>query len=139
MNPPIELESPARPRPRPGWRRAWILAAYVLAYYGARAGLERVEPGSTAALALALAPVAAFALLIRAYVLDVRAMDELERRIQLEALALAFPVALLVAFAAGLLDLAGFPGEGDWDLPRLWPLLLLPYVFGLARARRRYA
>jgi hypothetical protein len=66
-------------------------------------------------------------------------MDELGRRIQLEALALAFPIALLVAFTAGLLDLAGFHGAGNWDLPRLWPLLLLPYWVGLARAQRRYA
>jgi hypothetical protein len=59
----------------------------------------------------------------------------LGRRIQLEALAFAFPIALLVAFTAGLLDMAGFHGAQDWDLPRLWPLLLLPYWFGIALAR----
>lgn len=116
-----------------------VPGVFVLAYFGARAGLEVVEPGSTAALALALLPVPAFAGLIYAYTRAVRSMDELGRRIQLEALALAFPIALLVAFTAGLLDLAGFHGAGNWDLPRLWPLLLLPYWFGLARAQRRYA
>jgi len=68
----------------------------------------------------------------------VRMMDELESRIHLEALALAFPVALLVVFTAGLLDLAGFHGEDNWDLPRLFPLVLLPYWFGLFRARKKY-
>lgn len=116
-----------------------VPGVFVLASFGARAGLEVVEPGSTAALALALLPVPAFAGLIYAYTRAVRSMDELGRRIQLEALALAFPIALLVAFTAGLLDLAGFHGAGNWDLPRLWPLLLLPYWFGLARAQRRYA
>jgi hypothetical protein len=66
-------------------------------------------------------------------------MDELQRRIHLEALALAFPVALLVVFTAGLLDLAGFHGEDNWDLPRLFPLVLLPYWFGLFRAHKKYA
>jgi len=112
---------------------------FVGAYFAARAGIKRVEPGSLAALGLALLPVPPFAWLIWCFVRGIRSMDELERRIQLEALALAFPIALLVTFTAGLLDLAGFHGEGNWDLPRLCPLLLLPYWIGLALARRRYS
>ena len=122
--------------------RARFPAAAVLfvgSYFGARAGLELVEPGTPAALALAFLPVPFFGLLIALFVRNVRALDELERRIQLEALAIAFPIALLVVFTVGLLDLAGFHGEQDWDLPRLWPLVLLPYFFGLWRARKRYA
>ena len=116
-----------------------VPAVFVVAYFGARGGIETVEPGSTAALLFALLPVPAFAGLIWGYVRMVRGMDELERRIQLEALAIAFPIALLVVFTAGLLDLAGFHGEQNWDLPRLWPLMLLPYWGGIALARRRYA
>jgi len=112
--------------------------AFVLAYLGARAGLESASPGSKYALGLALLPVPFFAALIIAYVRGVRGMDELARRIQLEALAFAFPIALLAVFTAGLLDLAGFHGEQNWDLPRLWPLLLLPYWLGVLIARRRY-
>jgi CDP-diglyceride synthetase len=111
---------------------------FVLAYFGARGGIENVEPRSTAALLLALLPVPFFALLIFCYVRMVRGMDELARRIQLEGLAFAFPIALLIVFTAGLLDLAGFHGEQDWDLPRLWPLMLLPYWGGIALAQKRY-
>ena len=114
-------------------------ALFVIAYCVARGGIENVEPGTGAALAFALLPVPFFALLIYAYVRGVRGMDELERRIQLEALAFAFPIAILVAFTAGLLDLAGFHGAQNWDLPRLWPILLLAYWFGQWRARVRYA
>ena len=116
-----------------------VTLLFLAAYAGARGGLETVTPGSATALGLALLPVPFFGLLIAFYGRNVRAMDELERRIQLEALALAFPVALLIVFTVGLLDLAGFHGEHDWDLPRLWPLVLLPYWFGLWRARKRYA
>ena len=112
---------------------------FVAAYFGARAGIEVLPQGSAGALAVALVPVPAFAWLIHSIVRGIRALDELERRIQLEALAFAFPVALLVVFTAGLLHLAGFPGEGDWDPPRLLPLVLLPYWVGLVLARRRYA
>lgn len=116
-----------------------VPAAFVVVYFGARLGLDAVEPGSRAALVLALLPVPAFAALIHAFARRVRALDELGRRVQLEALAFAFPIALLVAFTAGLLDQAGFRGEGNWDLPRLWPLLLLPYWLGVVIAQRRYA
>jgi hypothetical protein len=115
-----------------------VPAVFVLAYFAARAGIEQVEQGSSAALLLALLPVPFFAGLIWAYVRGVRGMDELGQRIQLEALAFAFPIALLVAFTAGLLDLAGFHGAQNWDLPRLWPMLLMPYWIGIVRAQRRY-
>jgi hypothetical protein len=112
---------------------------FVAAYFGARAGLENVEPGSRAALGFAFLPVPFFAAFVWIYARAVRSMDELGRRIHLEALALAFPIALLVVFTAGLLHLAGFPGDQNWDPPRLWPIVLFPYWFGLARAHRRYA
>jgi hypothetical protein len=116
-----------------------VTLLFLAAYLAARGGIEKAAPGSQAALFFALLPVPFFGLLIAFYVRNIRAMDELERRIQLEALALAFPIAVLTVFTAGLLDLAGFHGSQNWDLPRLWPLVLLPYWFGLWRARKRYA
>lgn len=124
----------------PSWLSAWILlpVSFVVSYFLARWGVEVLPQGSPGALAVALLPVPVFAGLIYSIVRGVRSMDELERRIQLEALALAYPVALLIVFTAGLLDLAGFHGEGNWDLPRLLPLVLVPYFVGVVLARRRY-
>jgi uncharacterized membrane protein (DUF4010 family) len=112
---------------------------FVVAYFAARAGIETFEPRSLWALLSALLPVPFFAWLMWSIVRGVRGMDELERRIQLEALAIAFPFAILIAFAVGLLHLAGFHGTDNYDLPRLWPLLLLPYWFALWMSRRRYS
>jgi hypothetical protein len=120
-------------------RSILIPALFVASYFAARMGIEVLPQGSAGALAVALLPVPVFAWLILAIVRGIRSLDELERRIQLEALALAFPAALVIVFTAGLLDLAGFHGEGNWDLPRLLPLVLLPYWIGVALARRRYA
>ena len=116
-----------------------VPALFVVTYFAARAGIEALPQGSGGALAVALLPVPAFAWLIHSVVRGIRTLDELERRIQLEALAFAFPVALLIVFTAGLLHLAGFRGEGDWDPPRLLPLVLMPYWIGIVLARRRYA
>ena len=137
------MTHPDTQRPAQGrsslWRFLLVPTLFLASYIAARAGIEKTEPGSGAALAFALLPVPVFALLIWGYTRAVRSMDELGRRIQLEALALAFPIALMVAFTAGLLDLAGFHGEGNWDLPRLWPMLLFPYFIGIWRGQRRYS
>jgi len=133
--------SDPNPKAKPESLAGYIVVPglFLLAYAGARGGIENVEPGSGAALAFALLPVPFFAFLIYAYVRAVRSMDELGRRIQLEGLAFAFPIALLIVFTAGLLDLAGFHGSQDWDLPRLWPLMLMPYWGGIVLAHRRYS
>lgn len=136
-------QSHCSPERNPADRRTMLVAsviaaAFLLAYAGARAGLRHAEPGTTAALLFALLPVPFFLLMVVYYVRMIRQLDELARRIHLEALAIAFPCALLVAFTAGLLDRAGFHGGGNYDLPHLWPLLLLPYWIGLAIAKRRY-
>ena len=136
---PDPIPSPKETSPR----RTTVLSlivplAFVLAYVAARIVLPRVESSSGLALALALLPVPFLAALLYAYVRSVRELDELGRRIQLEALAIAFPIALVIVFTAGLMHLAGFQGEGNWDLPRLWPFLILPYWLGLAWANRRY-
>jgi hypothetical protein len=120
---------------------SWIVVpgVFLATWVAARWGVEVLPQGSAEALAVALLPVPALAWLIHWIVRGIRTLDELEKRIQLEALALAFPAALVIVFTAGLLDLAGFHGEGNWDLPRLLPLLLLPYWLGMFLARRRYA
>jgi hypothetical protein len=139
MSPTSDTPPTSRPAGTSWTAFVTVGALFVVAYFVARGGLENVEQGSSAALALAFLPVPFFVLLVAFWVHNVRALDELERRIQLEALAIAYPVALLIVFTVGLLDLAGFHGAQDWDLPRLWPLILVPYFFGLWRARVRYA
>jgi putative transcriptional regulator len=142
MNPSEPSAPIATPEARSERRhaRAFVIlpVLFLAAYCGARAGIETTAAGSMPALAFALLPVPFLAAFLWIYVRGVGMMDELERRIHLEALALAFPIALLVVFTAGLLHLAGFEGEDNWDLPRLFPLVLLPYWFGLFRARKKY-
>ena len=134
------MTKPLLPESRNLTKREWlVLLAFIVSHFVARHGLKRLEPGSLGALGLALLPVPFFAWVIWGFTRMVREMDELGRRMQLEALAIAFPAALLIVFLAGVLDLAGFHGEHDFDLPRLWPMLLFPYFFGLWRAKDRYS
>ena len=71
------------------WAVAWLVS-----YAAARLGVELVEAGSAASVALALLPAVPFIGFIVSFIGSVRAADELERRIHLEALAVAFPATM---------------------------------------------
>lgn len=63
-------------------------------------------------------------------------LDEMQRRIHLEALALAFAGTGILATTYGFLVSAGLP-DIDWGTV-LWPSMVLLWVVGLALAGRRY-
>ena len=107
-------------------------------YFAARAALELDGLLPWVRVTIALAPVPAFAWFLREFVAAVSGMDELERRIQLEALAVAFPLTLLLVMTLGLLQVAIELNMNDWSYRHIWPLLYVFYLMGLIRARRRY-
>lgn len=89
-------------------------------------------------LALGFIAVAAFGLFIAAEIRVLGQLDEMHRRIQLEALAIAYPTAILLVFTLGVLERAGIVVWGFQRLRDVWPLVALPYMIGLAIATRRY-
>jgi hypothetical protein len=99
-----------------------------------------VDRGEHVALRIAvgLVAVAAFGLFIVAEIRVLRQLDEMHRRIQLEALAIAYPAAILLVFTLGVLERAGIVVWGFQRLRDVWPLVALPYMIGLAIATRRY-
>jgi hypothetical protein len=107
-----------------------VIAAYLVLELPGLAPLARV--------AIAMVPLAAFAGFIVAEVRALRFADELQRRMQLEALAVAYPLAILLVYALGLLERAGVPVPAFTNLRDVWPLTVLPYVLGIALAQRRY-
>ena len=62
-------------------------------------------------------------------------LDELERRVQFEALSFAFAGTALITFGWGFLELAGQPRFPTFGI---WPLMGALWIAGLFIARRRY-
>ena len=84
-------------------------------------------------------PVPFFVFFLLTEVRYMRNLDELQRRIQLEALAIAFPVVLLLLMTLGLLQVAGVAiSQEDWSYRHIWFLALLAYAVGVKMAERRY-
>jgi hypothetical protein len=101
--------------------------------------LKSVEmPSSGARIAVALIPFPFFVAFLVAEIRLLRRVDELERKIQLEALAVAFPAAMLLMMRLGLLERAMLLKAEDWSYRHTWFFLPLFYFVGLGVARRRY-
>lgn len=64
-----------------------------------------------------------------------REIDELQRRIQLEALAVAFTATAVITLTYGFLQNAGLP---DLNWVWVWPIMGIFWAIGLAVARWRY-
>lgn len=129
------------PRPAPRGDRTLLVVgfAWFLAYVVARGVLAQPELSRGIRLAAALLPVPLFAAFLVRFVRSLRGADELERRIHLEALAIAFPLTILLLQTLGLLERAVGLKFEDWSYGHVWAYLPLFYLVGLIVSRRRYA
>jgi ABC-type multidrug transport system permease subunit len=84
---------------------------------------------------LALVPLIPVFFALRAFLRFFSRLDELQRRIQLEALALSFGVTCVVTWSYGLLEYVGFP-----DVSLIWvpPFMLLFWSISVHIASQRY-
>lgn len=112
--------------------------AWAAFYFAARGLLELDTLGWWTRFAVAIVPVPVFAWVLWNVSKGIAQMDELQRRIQLEALAFAFPLTVLLLMTLGLLELAIGLNPADWSYRHVWPFVFLFYFAGLARAKRRY-
>jgi len=109
------------------------MAAYVVVLLASVSLLEMVDQPVKTLVALVPLVPAGFALM--AYLRFLTRMDELGRRIQLEALAFGFGAAGMLTFAYGFLENAGFPRISyTW----VFPLMIVLWGIGGAVATRRY-
>ena len=111
------------------------IAAYAVVLLVTVALLNNMEAGSGWRVPLALAPMVPVVFVLFAFVRYFGRMDELQRRVQLEALAFAFGGTALLTFGYGFLQLVGFP-RVSWFF--VWPIMGVLWMAGKARADRRY-
>lgn len=124
---------------RASGRRVLVVGlTWLVVHFAARALLERQGPSDALRILAALAPIPLFAGFLWSYLRLVRSADELERRVHLEALVVAFPLSLLLLTTLGLLQRAiELPFE-DWSYAHVAFYLPLFYFVGLTLAWRRY-
>lgn len=84
---------------------------------------------------LALTPMIPIFFALRAFLRYFHRIDELQKRIQLEAFALSFGISCVVTFSYGLLEYAGFPALNWTWVPSL---MIALWGFGSVIASLRY-
>ena len=134
------LASGASSPPAASGRQRVGTAALLFAglYLAALAVSEQAAIPRGIRLAVAVLPVPAFGFFLVEWIRSIRRLDELERKIQLEALAIAFPLSLMLVMALGLIQRVMELNPLDWSYRHVWPFLIAFYFLGLALARRRY-
>jgi len=111
-------------------------ALYIALIFGAALAIRNLELPRWAVIVLSLAPVAPALMIMRAYLVFTRSMDEFQRRVQSEALIVASGVIVFASFAYGFLEeWADFP-----HVPLLWVFPAFCAAWGVATVliRRRY-
>ncbi len=120
------------------WTVIFTALTWILVYLLTRWLLDNDQLPAGLRIVVALAPMVPFAFFLGFMLAGIRSMDELHRRIQLEALAIAFPLAILFFMMLGLLELAIPLSSEDWSYRHTWSYLPLFYFIGLSIASRRY-
>jgi len=102
--------------------------AFMVSYLGTVLAYEMAEFTAGARVGLAMLPALAFLLFIVAEVRLIRRCDELQQRIQLEALAVAYPLAIAIVMVLTLLQKAGLQ-----EMKPKWATCRLP-IFSVWRS-----
>jgi hypothetical protein len=115
------------------WGGIWLVA-----YFVARGLLDGTTLPVWQRVAIALAPIPVAAATLWGLVRGAKELDELQLRIQIEALATAFLLSILFLMTLGLLQRAITLKFEDWSYAHVWAMLPTLYFVGLAFAKRRY-
>ena len=98
--------------------------------------LKRMEPVGAMRVAAGLLAVPPSAFMVWTFVRWIRGLDELEHRIQFQAVSFAFLTAIVAMIGLEGLDRAGVLPDLGWE--SAWEGMVFLYAAGYAWARRRY-
>jgi hypothetical protein len=110
------------------------MIAYVIFIIVSRLILNNIED-SPWRFAIALLPVIPVILLVLAFLRYLAGIDELQQRIQLQAIGFAAGTTGLLTFAYGFLELVGFPQFSTFFI---FPMMIMLWGLGLFYFTRRY-
>ena len=111
---------------------------WVVIYWTALYFLKRPETSAPVKVAMVLLPAVPFSFFLFRFIGYLRSLDELHRRVHLEALALAFPIATLFLMTLGLVEKAGALSPKYWSYQDVWYYLPIFYLVAVAISWRRY-
>lgn len=111
------------------------MAAYAAALVVSLHVLKTNPPPDPLRAALSLLPMVPALAVCRAILRGLRRLDEMQRKIQFEAIALAFLATAVATFSYGFLENVGFP---RLSMFAVWPLMATFWVIGVTIGNLRH-
>lgn len=111
------------------------LTAYVAMLFLSQRLLAHGIEGRAAHILVSLSPMLPAVFICGVVVRSIRHLDEMQRKLQFEALALAFAGTALITFGYGFLEGAGFP---KLSMFIVWPLMATIWFIGVMVGRLRF-
>lgn len=116
-----------------------VSVLWAVTYIASLILLKGVKPGQTWGVTISFLPTITFALFLYHFIKSIGGMDEVERRVQLEAAVFGFASGLLLLMTLGLLDLVIVLNKEDWGYRHLIPYFFLFYLVGIFISKRKYS
>ncbi|MBK8111571.1 MAG: hypothetical protein IPO65_12885 [Saprospiraceae bacterium] len=111
---------------------------WCLSYVGSLFVLKSYEVPKEAGIVLTIVTLLAFATFIYKYFRSIYFMDEVQIRVQMEAIVIAFSLGLILIMTLGLLDLVITLNMVNWGYRYLIPYFFIFYFIGLFISKRKY-
>lgn len=119
--------------------RVFVYAViWCLSYVGSLFALKSFDIPTGAGIVLTIVTVLAFAVFIYKYYRSIFFMDEVQIKIQMEAIVLAFALGLILLMTLGLLDFVIILNKEDWSYRFMIPFFISFYFIGFFISKRKY-
>jgi hypothetical protein len=119
--------------------RVFVYAAiWCCSYIGSLLAFRTMDVPKEAGIVLTLVTVLSFILFVYKYYRSIFFMDEVQIKIQMEAIVIAFAIGLTTLITLGLLELFISLNKNDWSYRHIVPLFATAYFLGLFISKRKY-
>jgi hypothetical protein len=113
-------------------------AIWILSDIGTLFAMKQLEVSREVGIVLTVINALAFALFIYKYYRSIFFMDELQVKVQMEAVVIAFFLGLLLIMTLGSLEMFIDLRKDDWSYRNLIPMFATFYIIGLFISKRKY-
>jgi len=111
---------------------------WAMSYIGSLLALRSYDFPFEAGILLTLITALAFAVFMYKYYRSIFFMDEVQIKVQMEAIVIAFSLGLLLLMTLGLIDLFTTLNQENWSHRHLFPIFIAFYFGGLFVSARKY-
>lgn len=127
-----------RSNKKPLSQAVFFAALWIIAFVVCLLVIKKSTPDRTTGIIISGIPALTFGLFIFSLIKAVASMDEVQIRIQMEAVVIAFSLGLLTLMTLGLLDLVIMLNKENWSYRHLVPYFAVFYFIGLLISKRKY-